>query len=172
MVSPETRAVTAREMTTDRMDRACCKRVTIMAAVEPEIMPQISPTTSLQKLETLLAFRMRPRASRAPGVRWAAMEWKGRSSAAVTATPMMSNTMPSRIKQASTTKASAMPAPSRASSEARLSTAERTTDRKNTCMAQRNRPSPFPFFSCFFLLSPVSKLSSPAFLLCSLSVCG
>ena len=30
----------------------------------------------------------------------------------------------------------------------------------------------FPFFSCFFLLSPVSKLSSPAFLLCSHSVCG
>ena len=84
MVSPETRAVTARETATDRMDRACCKRVTMMAAVEPEIMPQMSPTTSLQKLETLLAFRMRPRASRAPGVRWAAMEWKGRSSAADT----------------------------------------------------------------------------------------
>ena len=111
MVRPETRAVMAREITTERREKASWSRVTMMAAVEPEIMPQMSPTTSLQKLETLLAFRMRPRASRAPGVLWAAMEWKGRSSAAVTDTPMISNRMPRPMKQASTAKARGMPAP-------------------------------------------------------------
>ena len=45
------------------------------------------------------------------GVLWAAMEWKGRSSAAVTDTPMISNRMPRPMKQASTAKARGMPAP-------------------------------------------------------------
>ena len=101
------------------------------------------------------------------------MEWKGRSSAAVTATPMMSKMMPIRMKQTSTTKAMAKSAPSSASSEAKDSTAERTTEMQNTWMGQRNRPGFFsffsslffPFFSGFFLLlSPVSKQYSPHFL--------
>ena len=40
----------------------------------PETMPQISPTTSLQMLETFSAFRTIQTASRAPRTRCAAIE--------------------------------------------------------------------------------------------------
>ena len=75
MVSPEVSAVTARDVTTiGRKLNAACICTTITAPVEPEMMPQMSPTTSLQKLDTLSAFRIRFRASLAPGVFLAAME--------------------------------------------------------------------------------------------------
>ena len=88
---------------------------------------------------------------------------------------MMSNTMPSRMKLASTTKASASPAPSSACSEAKDMAAERVTEMKNTCTAQRNRPgflprsSFFPFLSGFFLLllSPMSKQALLTFSVCA-----
>ena len=73
MVSPETSAVTTRDSSTLSTDRCRSNSTTITAAVVPLTMPQISPTTSLQKLLTLLAFRIRRRDSRAPGSRWDAI---------------------------------------------------------------------------------------------------
>ena len=77
----------------------------IMADAEPDTTPQISPMTSLQMELTLSALRSSLIASWAPGTFLAAMEWKGFSSAEVTATPIISNTIPtmtmiSRIRNA------------------------------------------------------------------------
>lgn len=55
-------------------------RTATTAEAEPDTTPQISPTTSLQKLETFSALRSRCRASAAPGTFLAAMAWKGFSS--------------------------------------------------------------------------------------------
>ena len=79
------------------------------AEAEPETTPQMSPTTSLQKEDTLGALRMRRMASLASGRLRAAIEWKGCSDAVVTETPMMSNRMPTSTMENSTTKASPVP---------------------------------------------------------------
>ncbi len=107
-------------------------RAAITALVVPLTMPQMSPTTSLQTLETLLALRSRERASLAPFTFRAAMEWKGLGSAAVTATPMISNRIPSRINSAKIKVAIATPAPSSIDSDARLSAADRAIAMVNT----------------------------------------
>ena len=113
-------------------------------------MPQMSPTTSLHTLETRPAFRRSIRDSLAPFSLWEAMAWNGRGSAAVTATPMMSNTMPRPMNSASIKRAAARPAPSSIASDARLSTADRTTAIKKTVRAQRyGEGAAFPF-CCFF----------------------
>ena len=132
MVSPEIRAVKPTDSSRPFMLKAWCRRVTMTAAVVPLTMPQISPTTSLQKLLTWLALRSSDSASAAPFSLCAAMEWNGRSSAAVTATPTTSNPMPNRINTASTSTASRIPAPSNAVSDRRLRAAERATDMKKT----------------------------------------
>ena len=62
----------------------------------------MSPTTSLHTELTWFAFCKSRIASRPPFSLWAAMEWNGLGSAAVTATPTMSNMMPSAINTAST----------------------------------------------------------------------
>ena len=74
MVRPEIMAVTATEISTERRSSAVWSRTTMTAAVVPETMPQISPTTSLQTLETWLAFRSSISASLAPFSLWAAIE--------------------------------------------------------------------------------------------------
>ena len=84
---------------TDAKLKVSCSRRTITAAVVPLTMPQMSPTTSLQKLETWLARRISRSASRAPGTFRAAMEWKGRSSEAVTATPTISKAIAQQDKE-------------------------------------------------------------------------
>ena len=74
MVRPETRAVTPTEIQTLCTLSPLCSRATITALVAPETMPQMSPTTSLQTLDTRSAFRRRDNASLAPFSLWAAME--------------------------------------------------------------------------------------------------
>ena len=137
MVRPEMRAVTPTLISTDSTPKAAWSRTTMTAAVVPLTMPQISPTTSLQTLETRPALRRSISASAAPFSLWEAMEWKGLGSAAVTATPMMSNKMPRPMNTASTESAAAMPAPERVVSDAMDSAAERTMASTNTSAAQR-----------------------------------
>lgn len=67
---------------------------TIAAPIAPLIIPQISPTTSLQKLDALSAFFKSPTASFAPFILLAAMEFTGTTGHAVIATPIMSNRTP------------------------------------------------------------------------------
>ena len=75
MVRPDTRAVTATlNSTLSGRAKAVWSRTTITAVVVPLTMPQMSPTTSLQTLDTRPAFRSRTSASLAPGSLWAAME--------------------------------------------------------------------------------------------------
>src|SRR5450756_2091194 len=66
---------------------------------------QMSPTTSLQMLDTLDAFRISRMECLAPRNFREAMEWKGVSSAAVTAMPIISKTMPTAIMTMTTKKA-------------------------------------------------------------------
>ena len=61
------------------------------------MIPHVSPITSLQTLETLLAFRISIRELLAPLTFDAAMEWNGFSSVTVTATPTISNRIPMKI---------------------------------------------------------------------------
>ena len=92
------------------------------------------------------------------------MEWKGLGSAAVTATPIMSNTMPRPMNTASTSAATTYPVPSRAVVEKKLSSADSTTASTNTRRAQ---PRPLFFFPPFLslLLSRSLKSRSLALLL-------
>ena len=73
MVRPETRAVTATEISTVRRFSARWSWVTITAPVAPLTMPQMSPTTSLQTLETRPAFRSSISDCLAPFSLWEAM---------------------------------------------------------------------------------------------------
>ena len=81
----------------------------MVAAAAPETTPQMSPMTSLQIEATRSACRSSIIHSLAPGTFFAAMEWNGLSSAEVTATPMMSNTMPKRTMINKIRKATAIP---------------------------------------------------------------
>ena len=75
IVMAEIMPVTSRETATTIA--ACIPTVilaTINAPVAPEMMPQISPTTSLQMLDTFSALRDIQTASRAPRTLCAAME--------------------------------------------------------------------------------------------------
>ena len=112
-------------------------RTATTAEAEPDTTPQISPTTSLQKLETFSALRSRCRASAAPGTFLAAMAWKGFSSADITATPMISNTMPSATISKSTRNASTSPAPSSTVEEKNEIVEEITTATKKTVTIHR-----------------------------------
>lgn len=66
-------------------------------AAEPLTMPQISPTTSLQKLETRSELRARIKACLAPGTFLAARAFRGGKLAAAEAIPMTSKTIPIAI---------------------------------------------------------------------------
>ena len=122
----------------------------IVADAEPDTTPQISPTTSLQILDTLLALRSRYKDSFAPFSLWAAMEWNGLGSAAVVATPITSNTMPKPINATKIKTATTTPAPSSIDSDARLSTADRATAIKKAVTAQRYGADEPLFFCCVF----------------------
>src|SRR5699024_10303339 len=62
--------------------------------IAPDIIPLISPTTSLQKLDTGPALRIKYIAILASLIRFDAIEWKGFSSALVIAIPIISNIIP------------------------------------------------------------------------------
>ena len=62
------------------------------------MIPHISPITSLQKLDTLSAFCLNERACLAPFIFYAFILCIGVISAAVTATPIISKTIPKIIK--------------------------------------------------------------------------
>ena len=81
---------------------------TIAAPMAPLIIPQMSPITSLQKLDTLSAFFKRSTASLAPFILFAAIEFIGTSEHAVIATPIMSNKTPIEIIITSITSATAI----------------------------------------------------------------
>ena len=97
IVNPEMSAVTTVDTTILRQPKLFCSSTTMTVAVEPLTMPQMSPTTSLQNEATFSALRMRYSASFAPLTRCAAIELNGLGFAAVTATPMISNRMPSAM---------------------------------------------------------------------------
>ena len=118
-------------------------------AVEPLTMPQMSPTTSLQNEATFSALRMRYSASFAPLTRCAAIELNGLGFAAVTATPMISNRMPSAMNSSRISVATTYPASSSSAPEHRLIAAESATAIKNTRMTQRAWLGVFSVFFCF-----------------------
>ena len=78
-----------------------------MAIIEPappDITPHTSPTTSLQKLDTCAAFCLNLTAISAPFTFLEFIELKGAISAAVTATPIISNRIPNIINIIKTIK--------------------------------------------------------------------
>ena len=70
----------------------------IIALADPEMIPQISPTTSLQKDDTLAAFLINSTAISEPFTFLAFIEWKGLTSADATAIPIISKIIPIKIK--------------------------------------------------------------------------
>ena len=76
--------------------KLCSTCAAMVADAEPDTTPQISPTTSLQMELTRSALRKRRIASMLPGTFLEAIEWKGFSSADVTATPITSKMIPSK----------------------------------------------------------------------------
>lgn len=70
----------------------------IVTPAEPEIMPHMSPMTSLQNDDTLAAFFLNDTAFLAPFIFLELMECSGSSSAEVTATPIISKIIPMMIK--------------------------------------------------------------------------
>jgi|GEM_PF-2343827 len=77
---------------------------TMEVPATPLTTPHISPITSLQKLDTRGALRIRIKDCLAPLIFLEAMEWKGVSSAAITAMPITSNTTPAMIITSTTMK--------------------------------------------------------------------
>lgn len=125
-------------------------RAAMTAAAEPEITPQISPMTSLQNDDTFPALRIRRSASSASGTLREAIAWNGTSSAAVTATPMISNRIPVSTMQIRIKKDSASPAPSRRLDDTKLIRAEiRTVVRKISAIHLKSGLAVFPAFFFF-----------------------
>lgn len=69
----------------------------IVTPAEPDIIPHISPITSLQNDDTLAAFFLNDTAFFAPFIFLELMECNGSSSAEVTATPIISKIIPMMI---------------------------------------------------------------------------
>lgn len=74
------------------------KEEAIVTPAEPEIIPHMSPMTSLQNDDTLAAFFLNDTAFLAPFIFLELMEWSGSSLAEVTATPIISKIIPIVIK--------------------------------------------------------------------------
>ena len=74
------------------------KMAAIVVPAAPDITPQTSPITSQQKLDTLSAFFLNFTAILAPFTLLEFIEWNTFSSAVVTATPIISNNTPIKIK--------------------------------------------------------------------------
>ncbi len=132
-VSPATRADMTR-LTPLGQETSTLARISaaMVAEAEPEMTPQISPTTSLQMELTRSALRSRRMAAWAPGTFRAAIEWKGFSSALATAMPMMSKRMPITTMASRMTKATATPLLSMTSSDTREMMPEMTMVIKKT----------------------------------------
>lgn len=64
---------------------------------EPLTIPQMSPITSLQMLDTLLLFFNNLRQDDAPFIFFAFIAWNGASLAVIVATPIISNMIPIEI---------------------------------------------------------------------------
>ena len=69
----------------------------IVTPAEPDIIPQISPITSLQKDDTLSAFFLNDTAFLAPFIFFELIACSGSSFVDVTATPIISNIIPMAI---------------------------------------------------------------------------
>ena len=108
-VRPATKADIPKEMIWG-MEKSKFARICVTMAAEalPDTTPQISPITSQQMLLTLSALRKRLIASWAPITFRAAIEWKGFSSAEVTATPIISKTIPISTMNSKITNATAI----------------------------------------------------------------
>ena len=137
MVSPITIPEMAKLTKMAGREKSPTSRTATTAMVVPEMIPAMSPTTSLQRLETRLAFFTSRTASFPPGPLRAAMEWKGVSLAAVTATPIMSNTMPTKMKIKRIPKAKRYPAASKAAEETRVNTVDNRILHRTTRITQR-----------------------------------
>ena len=70
----------------------------IDVAAAPDMIPHTSPITSQQKLDTLSAFFLNLTAMLAPFTFLELIEWNTFSSADVTDTPIMSNSIPRNTK--------------------------------------------------------------------------
>ena len=73
------------------------KIAVIVVPAAPEIIPQTTPTTSQQKLDTLSEFFLNITAVDAPLTFLEFIEWNTASSAVVTETPIISNIIPNKI---------------------------------------------------------------------------
>lgn len=150
-VTPETTADSSNVIKiSDLLLLRISTRAAMTAAAEPEITPQISPMTSLQNDDTFPALRIRRSASSASGTLREAIAWNGTSSAAVTATPMISNRIPVSTMQIRIKKDSASPAPSRRLDDTKLIRAEiRTVVRKISAIHLKSGLAVFPAFFFF-----------------------
>ena len=125
---------------------------------EPEIIPQISPITSLQKDETLLAFFLNNTAVLAPFTFLAPIEWNGFSSAVETATPIISKIIPNKINIITKT----IPKSILAFGNTNSDTKEKQNDitNANTVMITIHLVLLFFFFIFFVIILPISTKKS------------
>ena len=134
-------------------------RAEMTAAAEPEMTPQMSPITSLQNDETRPALRMSRSASYASGTLREAIAWNGTSSAAVTATPMISNRIPVSTMQIRITNDRISPAPSSKLDDTKLMSAEiRTVTRKISAIHLKSGRADLPVFFFFAAAKAASKI--------------
>ena len=121
--------------------------------------PQMSPITSLQNDETRPALRMSRSASSASGTLREAIAWNGTSSAAVTATPMISNRIPVSTMQIRITNDRISPAPSSKLDDTKLMSAEiRTVTRKISAIHLKSGRADLPVFFFFAAAKAASKI--------------
>ncbi len=125
----------------------------IIAAVDPLIMPQISPITSLHILETFSAFLTSQRASFAPRTRFEDIALKGFSEALVVATPKISKIIPKKTKAPRIKNAGILPTFKSAVSDIALNATDKKKLPKRMVNDQR-KGEVFSFFE--FLLRGIS----------------
>ena len=126
---------------------------------EPDIIPQISPITSLQNDDTLSAFFLNLTATSAPFTFLAFIELNGLISALVTAVPIISNKTPNKMNNIRIIAPTYELTWFKTISEPKENTSEMVNDIINICIIH------FVFESFFFCLGFFIIFSTPVFLL-------
>ena len=99
IVSDEIKDVTIKEIINGLMFVFVDNNATIVTPAAPEIIPQISPTTSQHTLDTFEAFFTNLTPILPPRTLLALIEWKTTSSPLVADTPIISKMIPNKIKR-------------------------------------------------------------------------
>ena len=99
MVSDDIKAVMMRVINSPLIFVILISNATIVTPALPDIIPQISPITSQQILDTLLAFLISFTPTLPPRTLLALIEWNTTSSPQVTETPIISKIIPNNMKK-------------------------------------------------------------------------